>query len=288
MKNHHYIPQIYLRRFTDPKRYRDLWQFSLDDGTVLLSTPKKSGCRDYYHSLQTNDGRDDESIERSFHLNENRLPLLFKSVHKRQNPGEDGWWTLFWMVALHMVRVPKFQDAFGKAASQVYQHVYSIYSHSPEFYRLCERTGMSPEAARDMRITAAPDTMLCISLDSYKNLITHLNRMSWSFLYSPPGTHFFTSDAPVVLWVPPDRRKYGSIGLLTPECELFFPLGRSVCAVANHQPRSLEPYRDVTEDELAQINQRILFEGYKYIYGPTDSSEIRDRVNVIAKSRSTR
>jgi hypothetical protein len=86
---------------------------------VVTSTPKKCGCADYYHSLHTAEGRDDESIERSFHRNENNLPSLFKAVRNRQVPSEQDWWTLFWMVALHMVRVPKSQKAYGRCMSDV-------------------------------------------------------------------------------------------------------------------------------------------------------------------------
>jgi len=83
LKSHHYNPQVYLKQFVDPHRKKELWEYDLRTGAVKLSSPKKSGCEDYYHSIVGKDGaRDDKAVEESFSVIENRLPT------GRQLPGE--------------------------------------------------------------------------------------------------------------------------------------------------------------------------------------------------------
>ncbi len=286
MKRHHYIPQVYLRRFVNPQCKRELWQYSMQDGSAIASTPKAAGCADYYHSFQTATGRDDESIERSFHEQENNLPHLFESLRAHRDPDEKEWWTPFWMVALHMVRVPKFQDRFGAFMSEVYQHAFEISRHTPGFVAVCQQAGISPAA--EFKVTAAQDAVLCLSLARFLDLTRYLNRMSWRFLCAPAGSHFFTTDAPVKLWAPPeDRGPFDAVGLLTSGCELTFPLTRSVCAVASHESRPPHLYLPVDGAAVSRINQRVISGAYHYVYGPTDNPEIRSYTSAIAIQRNS-
>jgi len=91
-KSHHYNPQVYLRQFVNPASKKQLWEFDLRRGTVTLSSPKESGCEDFYHSFDRADGiRDHVSIEQSFHSIENKLPKFFETIRHKHPMSQDTW-----------------------------------------------------------------------------------------------------------------------------------------------------------------------------------------------------
>jgi Protein of unknown function (DUF4238) len=62
--SHHYLPQVYLRRFTPRDNRKLLFEFDKSMGALRESSPKKSGCEDYFHAFKKQDGTlDTDSIE---------------------------------------------------------------------------------------------------------------------------------------------------------------------------------------------------------------------------------
>lgn len=173
MKRHHYLPQVYLRQFENPHRKRQLWQYSKVDGSIQALTPKECGCADYYHSITTENGRDDDSLEKSFHSQENKLPALFEALRHQRQLGETEWLSVFWMISLHMVRVPKYQASLGSFMSEVLRHAFRIQSQNlPEFRAVCDRAGMSADPSEAAKgLSANPELVLQLALKTFPNMI---------------------------------------------------------------------------------------------------------------------
>ena len=149
MKSHHYNPQVYLRQFTDPASKKTLWEYDVADGSVKISSPKKSGCEDYYHSIEKADGtRDDETIEKSFAPIENSLPNLFKAIRLKQPLSPHLTKVFLKFLTLQNMRSPKTLNTFNKFLSDIYAFKYDIYKHSPSFEKVAIEMGCDPQESR--------------------------------------------------------------------------------------------------------------------------------------------
>jgi hypothetical protein len=120
--NHHFNPQVYLKRFTNPKVKNELWEYNLTSGSVEKSTPKDCGYEKYYNSVSLKDGgRDDETLETAFFPLENALPKIFKAIRNKQEMTNDLWSLFFTFVAIQDARSPSTVSVINDFLSQIYQ-----------------------------------------------------------------------------------------------------------------------------------------------------------------------
>jgi hypothetical protein len=123
-KSQHFNPQCYLRGFQQKKR---LWEYDLAEGAVKESTAKKSGCEEYYHAVDLEDGsRDDQTLEKAFHLLENELPKLFEAIRWGRPLSPEVWNIFFAFIAVQDARSPKRVQRLNEFLGSVYQSVYPI------------------------------------------------------------------------------------------------------------------------------------------------------------------
>jgi hypothetical protein len=291
-KSHHFNPQVYLRQFTNPASRKDLWQYDLRQGTVSRSSPKASGCEDFYHSFELkDDGRDDASLEQSFHSIENKLPKLFETLRHKRPLLEDNWLTLFLFAALQRTRCPKALRSTQDGLSKVYQHAYEIMKHSPSFSASMKEKGLDPEAIRkaDISVTADRGTTLLtlLAANADGSLVKTFNRMKWTFLVAPPGHYFYTSDDPVCCWADRDPKSpfHAAVGPANSDAEVTLPLSRRACAFASWSKKSSTLYTDASSGQVEAVNYRTAMNGFHFLYGPTNDSALLSLVKRRAEIR---
>jgi hypothetical protein len=69
-----------------------LWEFDKTNGSVVESTPKKSGCEDYYHAFKKQDGiLDTDSIESDLGRIETKTDWVYKAIRMERPLTEDEW-----------------------------------------------------------------------------------------------------------------------------------------------------------------------------------------------------
>jgi uncharacterized protein DUF4238 len=294
-KTHHYNPQVYLRQFVNPASKKELWEFDIRHGTAKLSTPKASGCEDFYHSFDRADGtRDDTSLEQSFHSLENRLPKLFETIRHNRPMSQETWLSLFLFAALQRARGPRALYSIQDGLSRVYEHAFEIMKHSPAFAASMSKATLDPEAVRKTKFKITADrghtllTLLATNADG--SLVKTFNRMKWAFFVAPPQKYFFTSDDPVCCWADRDSTSpfRGAVGPANPDAEVTFPLSRRTCAFAAWKPRAVDLYTPASATQVDAINHRTAFNGWHFLYGSTKDPNILALVEQIAKARAPR
>jgi hypothetical protein len=292
-KSHHYNPQVYLRQFVNPASKKELWEYDLRTGLASKSSPKDSGCEDYYHSLELADGgRDDESIEQSFQRIENQLPRLFESIRNKQLISERSWVTLFLFAALQRGRSPKAVHSFQKSVTEVQKMWFEMWKRSPDFDDTMKKHGLNPEEIRstDFDITASRShVLLSLLLGVLGNgkLAGLLNKMKWAFLVAPPERYFFTSDDPFCCWAPPEKRgPLGAVGPASAHVEITFPLSRRICAFAHWESVPPTLYYNLPAERVDTINSRTIENSWRFVYGPTKDAQILSIVEEFAASTS--
>src|SRR5258708_2652773 len=108
--SHHFLPQIYLRQFTNPDRRKEIFEYDKETRTVKSSTPKLSGCEDNYHAFVKKDGqKDTDTIEKRLNKDiENKLPALFEAIRHRRILNQEEWDIFHSFVGSMLVRVPNY------------------------------------------------------------------------------------------------------------------------------------------------------------------------------------
>lgn len=290
---HHYNPQVYLRRFTNSKAKNQLWEYDLINGTVKESTPKKSGCEDYYHSFLRADGiRDDDSIEKDFRKIENRLPDFFEAIRNKQPMPVHLWADLFVFAALLRARCPKQLHSLQNTWSKALTQVFGLWKQTPEFDEKVRQDGFDPDKIRKLNnsITANKDMILLGTLSSFSkgNLAKLFARMKWGFFCAPTDKCFFTSDDPVCCWAQPDSRgPFGAVGPANKHVEITFPLTQRICAFGNWKSCLQNLYNPLAADAVDAINYRTIQNGYRFIYGPTNDAHIASIVEEFVNFKQT-
>jgi hypothetical protein len=284
-KSHHFNPQVYLRQFTGPKAKKELWQYDLTDGSVIKSTPKKSGCEEFYHSIVRKDGiRDDESVERSFKYVENRLPSFFETIRNKQPMPDLLWEVLFVFASIQRVRSPKAVSSLQKGMSEAYTRSFNLWKHSPEFGIAALQHGFNPEVVRkvDIDLEVSRGLVLLANLKSIGVLSRLFARMKWAFLCAPSDKYFFTSDDPVCCYAPPgERGPFNSIGPAYRAVEITFPLSRRICAFGCWKSGPPLLYNPLSSGMMDLINFRTVQNSFRFVYGPTNDKHISNLVAEI-------
>jgi hypothetical protein len=294
-KSHHYNPKVYLRQFVNPGKKNVLWEFDLRQGTAEPSSPKRSGCEDYYHSFDTAEGvRDDASIEESFKNIENKLPKLFKLLRNQSPIPTDAWGILFLFASLQRARCPKAIDSMQTGLSEIHAKRFELIKSTPSFAADIKKRGFDPELIRntEFEITADRGTTLLMMLSVFADgkLARLFARMKWSFLVAPPAMYFWTSDDPVCCWADREPTNFLS-AVVAPrhsDVEITFPLSRRICAFATWKSQVTKLYTAATPEQVNTINHRTIFNGWRFVYGPTNDAHVCGLVIKIVKRRIER
>jgi hypothetical protein len=280
-KSHHYCPQVYLRAFTSPRFGRVLYQYNVRSGVMEESSPKKSGCADYYHSVTRQDGsRDDSTIEASFASLENKLPDVLQKVRNQLPLSPENWATLFGFITLQRARNPRSVQRCQDFMSKVLTFTYKI--AKPELDRKMKAKGLDALCEHEYQITANRDVVLLTSLSVARegSMLRILPQMHWRFLVASGEAGFVTCDDAVSFRAPDDSRgPINTVGLENSLIELTFPVSRRVCAFASWEtPRFPDLYTTVPAEAVSELNRRTVANAWNFVYGPKDDDEIRKLV----------
>jgi hypothetical protein len=291
--SHHYNPQVYLKQFKDPKSKNLLWEYDLKKGTARESTPKLSGCEDYYNSVALKDGgHDDDTIEQSFFALENALAKFFDTVRCGSSPGRvaqqtlcpELWDVFFAFAATQEARSPQLVSTIHNFLSDLHQFSFEIAKHSPSFQQALSKSGIDPEQVKiaNVKVEAAKGSALLLSLEGIETAVQRFRQMGWTFFVAQPSKFFFTSERPVCLWLPPDERSVFGIGLANKDIQITFPLSRRVCAYGRWR-KAKHLYEAVPNELVDAVNDRSIWNARHFVYGPALDNRILESVKAKAE-----
>ncbi|HZL79670.1 MAG TPA: DUF4238 domain-containing protein [Candidatus Limnocylindrales bacterium] len=276
--SHHYNPQVYLKRFTNPKAKNELWEYNLKECTSKQSSPKDSGCEEFYHSFLQSDGKqDNDSVEKSFYFVENNLKKLFDAIRRPQSLSPELWKVFFLFAAIQRSRNPKVLHSLQTSLGKMYELEVDIYKTQPEFKKKIQEAGLDPEKAK-FDVKADRGNALLMLLSRYPKLAELFCRMKWSFFCAPQNKFFITSDDPVCCWSAKDKN---FVGPSDPFCEITFPLSRRICAFGNWES-VLDERIEITDKKVDAINVRTFQNAWHCTYASVEDKRISE---IIRQSR---
>lgn len=267
--SHHYLPQVYLRRFTPRENRKLLWEYDKLTGTVASSSPKRSGCEDHYHAFKKQDGTlDTDSIEKDLARIESAIDPVYEALRAERPLNENEWIAFFLFAGSMSVRVPAFIANLHEFNSKVIGHAFEITKHTPGFIKRSEELGIPREKLANIEATADRDLSLLMSLQAMGTPTRLFSQLRWQFLQATRPDYFITGDNPVFHCAPArEPRTIFPPGLADKDIEVTFPLSRTVCAFGTwHRTGNL--YRSIEARSVEVINARTAAAAKRYLYGP--------------------
>ena len=253
-RRHHYLPQFYLRGFTD-KGYNGkngrlrVLDFSI--AKCYTSSPKNmANIRDYY-TLVDNEGQPNYRVETELLCRiDSEAARVIREIEKtKKRPGRNDWLSLCEFVASLQVRIPHFRQANYEVA----QHIFDIFAESavrsPEdFQPIAEKyeahTGKPLEVSFEQATQAVSSGELEIQVPRNQNVLAMMAlipqiaeiaaEMTPHLLVATGLGRFITGDIPIHKYDNnQDRRGLGlmGIGWASSDIEISIPLTKNTCLV---------------------------------------------------------
>jgi hypothetical protein len=241
-KAQHYVPNFYLKGFTD--RNGSLWVYEKSQ-PPRQSKPKHEAHRpDYY--THTDTGERDESIEDLLEKVESQVAPIIRKLTNPQHvltPQNSEYVVVF--VSFMFARVPAWREYLNRMAVAVARSIYlKTASDKSKFEQICadfeKKTGEKVGSYEDMRkhilegnYTFAQESVafnLGGMMKSACFIMDELAAFDYQVLYAPTGKSFWTSDSPVYTLRPENRREASiGMGFGWPGVEVYFSLNKRAC-----------------------------------------------------------
>ncbi|MFN0224058.1 DUF4238 domain-containing protein [Paenibacillus sp. KR2-11] len=255
-RDHHYIPQFYLRNFTDPnpppkfKPY--VWVIDLKEKTLRKRSPKNIGFIKGFNDTRDEDGNVTTIVEDKLGEIENKAAIILKKLLNGKYISRSERLAFAKFVFSMRIRVPYFKDLF------------SLVLTKPEYTK--QFSDLFYDAPPPSPILDMGGIIRTTNAASYVLL-----RMNWCLIKAPEGKVFVTSDNPMLV-IDSNNTKAAFVGFNKPDVQIIFPLSPSVLLKGGWQP-NFSLLRETNAEWVQKINSLLLLNAQRYVYMSTGEVE---------------
>ena len=283
-KNHHYIPEFYLRGFVEDEGSQIL-TIDLIDKKQFTTNPKNVGSRKYFNRVDI-DGLDPDAVEKAMGEKfEGPASAALKRLIEGQLPHEKDEDYIFNVIALLAARSPEKRENWRRFNASIAEGLIGWNLSSKENYE----ASMSKDSSttekeisyEDMKsffesnaykIDMSVSSHLEMEIESIDTILPLLDFRSWHVISTNKETGYFvTSDHPVVLtWadkdlVPPEFQSQIGFGLKN--TIIYFPIAKTMAWVGVSYGSNIQ-YKG-TREIVARVNSAVIKKTYRQVYAPS-------------------
>ncbi|WP_271043309.1 DUF4238 domain-containing protein [Pseudomonas sp. VB3] len=225
----HFVPQGYLRGFTESPESAYVWVYDKRDGRLPARKSVRSiAWAPSYYAQEHEDGSEDiDSVEKKFALTiDSEIPKIIKSLNSKPgelvNISEEDQGKLAFFIGISLTRVPSFRDGINDMYSSVASFALNqVALENEALAKVIDETGLTAEAKPWVSLRPMVDMANEIALSALSK--------NWQFFLPSHDIPFLTSDNPVLF-------SGGSVGLkhlgpAHPGAELVINLTKSLSLV---------------------------------------------------------
>ena len=285
-REHHYVPQGYLRGFTEAKSI--LFVVNKEFDTVRKTSPKGTGYLKDFYTVDTIDEKDSAEVEENLSKIESRcIPLLDKLIAAKDLPNAE-WADIAIYIALQYGRTPHMRNLMDKVATvSVNNYIKEALAEAlndPQKYAELKNgvAGQSPDSppipSREKlaEMVLGPRIIEEFNLDNgtYVHSIFRiaweiadsLLKKHWTILHAPKNSSFITSDNPMTLSISRELQPYETLAVLLPGVIRHFPLNSRTCLVITDEAIKREiSHQVISKNEVRKINKLLYGKAFKYV-----------------------
>ena len=248
-ESQHYIPQFYLREFTDPETPASyepyVWMYEHESKKWKNKSPKKIASKPDFYTFVDQEGKKHDEIEKGLSIVEGKTASIYRDkIYTRQCLTNQERAVIAEFVTFMMIRVPSFHNRVDSSTSEMAIRMMEMYKVRPEaakkFKEEYERDigKKLPEEFDESwldparyKINAIKSFILkmMISLSEIAKIIF---TMSWTFLHTTGKAWFITSDNPFSMRNPQSNSPWYGHGLMSQDIKVTIPLSKQTCLLA--------------------------------------------------------
>lgn len=283
-RQHHYVPQCYLRGFTKNRAKPQLFALDAKERRTFRTTPENVAVERDFHRIDV-EGLPLDALEQAFSGFEGELSqALGRIVEARSIRNSNDRALLFNLIALTAVKNPRLRETMRAARERTTKIMMQMATASPQGWeahvrRAKEAGYIAKDADADyerMRdfivqdqfvIDVPPAEHLSIELKTFDKILPLIFHRKWMLFRAPPqATGFITSDHPMCLmWSEPAKRAgFFPPGLGLKRTQLLFPISNELAAIGAFEIEEDEV--DANDLLISQINGSILLHATRQIY----------------------
>ena len=288
-RRHHYLPQVYLRAFTDTG-LKD-GQFNVLDvqsGRSFRTSPINVAVERDFNRVDI-EGHSPDAIEQALAPFEAQaVTAIRKVIETEEFPSDDDWNWILNLLGLIAVRNPQLRQSFNSSHEQVIHRIGDLLVSDKKIWdhhvKKARESGQSIDEdvsfedakqfveGRKYEIEFSPEGNLRVEFHAFDKLLPILGQRAWSVLVAPhDGPEFICSDHPVTLvW---KHGRSGPVGYGLRETEVFFPLGRRVGFYGTFET-PLKPVVKCKPGHVATMNRRVAWNSERHVYSTLESFHV--------------
>lgn len=286
-RNHHTIPQCYLRGFTHGTgKKRKLTVASLASGNVFETRPRNVGGTRDFNRIEL-DGYKPDALESSLANFEGEVATAIRNVSQTNVFAGEDRITILNLVALLAVRSPRQREHWRKFQEQVAKQIMSLALASRERWRGQLRQMKDAGVPIDesvpyeqvkafheggkYHVTFSNEHHIYTEFQGFAAVLPYLIERKWSlFTTDEKNGLFLTTDRPVLLsWKHPDHvpvmhRRSPGFGMR--DTEVLFPLTQGALLLGEFGGK--EGTFSASEQLVALANTKMLSNAFEQAYLP--------------------
>lgn len=286
-RQHHYIPQCYLKGFTRGKAKKSkLTVIDIKQEKRFETIPRNvGGVRDFNRIEIEN--IDPNAVESALSEFESSAAAALKRLEETLDFTGQTRVVILNLVALLAVRSPERREQIGGIEKEIMERVLETSLDSKERWEAKEakkrqenpeyKTGITYEElkaffdSKQYQIKLTTESHLRNEMHMIDVVLPLLNQRKWSLIQATENTGpFITSDNPVCLnWnnpseVPPLYRSSPGFGM--GDTQLYFPISKDLALVGEFDKE--DSTLVATNNLVAILNTKMLHNTYKQVYSP--------------------
>lgn len=287
--NHHYIPQLYLREFSDGiGRRARVFTFDAEEKRTFPTRVRNVGSQRYFNRVDA-EFQDPNTLEDALSKMEGEIaPHLAEVIAARDFPSPDHYVSVLTLIANVSVRNPRLRGVLTKFHQDVAEKMLGLVLASKGNWQ--SLTDEMRDAGVPLRADITYEEMKAFQEKKKYNILidqTHLINMelqmlepvfatlakrNWCFVEAKEG-QFITSDDPAVLTNRPDNPMAGGpVGHGMGGTMLFFPLSSELSLIGTFE--SLPERMEYSSDQVRSANSLIANYSTRQIYARDGNFEI--------------
>lgn len=293
MARHHYIPQFYLKGFTDPdtpEAYKPyVWVYSLEKSAWQKRAPNNVARKSGYYTLVDESGEPTEELETELSHLEGNAARVIRSVLERREMRVEDCAHLATFVASMRLRVPATAGRINSAISEVFATIlandFEYFSANPEaFAAFKDESDLEDIALDDLnpeknRIHLETSSVVALTLSPLKEVARIIARMKWVFAVAQPGDCFITSDSPFFMVDMKNNSQFYGDGLCNENIEVSLPLTQTVAFFATWGGDGYQ-YAAAPSSFVEQINIRSRVSAQRFLIAPKPAFPGSDKLEL--------
>lgn len=300
--NHHFIPQFYLRGFSNGADRRKAQVFVFDQSTrkTFTTLVRNIGARRNFFRIDV-EGYDPNHVEDGMALIESEIAAhLADVIAAKAFPSDAHFTSVMHLMGNVAVRNPRFRSVNERFHRQIADRMLKMTLQDKDRYtdtvNQALKSGalisgdISYEKMKELidgggvEIAIDQSYLIGLELNAVMPVVERLANRSWTFALAAPGTSFATCDDPVVLsWA--DRNDCGpySPGFGLENTIVMFPLSPDLALIGlfAKQPQS----RDFSRGQVAEFNTRVAKNTTKQMYARDGVFELHTRIESFIRGK---